>query len=112
MLASTVSSKILRAIALKEGFHFEETLTGFKWMGNRARELLDQNKIVLFAFEEAIGTLHYTTHYTTLHYTTLHYTTLHYTLHYTTLHTTLHYTTLHYTTHTLHYTLHYTRCTQ
>ncbi|CAB1327173.1 unnamed protein product [Coregonus sp. 'balchen'] len=55
MLASTVSSKILRAIALKEGFHFEETLTGFKWMGNRARELLDQDKIVLFAFEEAIG---------------------------------------------------------
>lgn len=55
MLSSTVSSKILRAIALKEGFHFEETLTGFKWMGNRARELLDQNKMVLFAFEEAIG---------------------------------------------------------
>ncbi|KAG7487141.1 phosphoglucomutase-2 [Solea senegalensis] len=55
MLASTVSSKILRAIALKEGFHFEETLTGFKWMGNRARDLLDQGKSVLFAFEEAIG---------------------------------------------------------
>ncbi|XP_076873514.1 phosphopentomutase [Brachyhypopomus gauderio] len=55
MLASTVSSKILRAIALKEGFHFEETLTGFKWMGNRARQLLDQGKTVLFAFEEAIG---------------------------------------------------------
>ncbi|KAK1792535.1 hypothetical protein P4O66_012473 [Electrophorus voltai] len=55
MLASTVSSKILRAIALKEGFHFEETLTGFKWMGNRAKQLLDQGKTVLFAFEEAIG---------------------------------------------------------
>ncbi|XP_062334270.1 phosphoglucomutase-2 [Osmerus eperlanus] len=55
MLASTVSSKILRAIALKEGFHFEETLTGFKWMGNRARDLLHQGKTVLFAFEEAIG---------------------------------------------------------
>uniref|UniRef100_A0AAX7SZF7 Phosphoglucomutase 2 n=1 Tax=Astatotilapia calliptera TaxID=8154 RepID=A0AAX7SZF7_ASTCA len=55
MLSSTVSSKILRAIALKEGFHFEETLTGFKWMGNRARDLLDQDKTVLFAFEEAIG---------------------------------------------------------
>ncbi|XP_033976669.1 phosphoglucomutase-2 [Trematomus bernacchii] len=55
MLASTVSSKILRAIALKEGFHFEETLTGFKWMGNRARDLLDQGKTVVFAFEEAIG---------------------------------------------------------
>uniref|UniRef100_A0A9J7Z244 Phosphoglucomutase 2 n=2 Tax=Cyprinus carpio TaxID=7962 RepID=A0A9J7Z244_CYPCA len=55
MLSSTVSSKILRAIAVKEGFHFEETLTGFKWMGNRAKELLDQGKTVLFAFEEAIG---------------------------------------------------------
>ncbi|GAB5570888.1 glucose 1 [Prionailurus iriomotensis] len=55
MLSSTVSSKILRAIALKEGFHFEETLTGFKWMGNRARQLIDQGKNVLFAFEEAIG---------------------------------------------------------
>lgn len=55
MLSSTVSSKILRAIALKEGFHFEETLTGFKWMGNRARDLLNQGKTVLFAFEEAIG---------------------------------------------------------
>ncbi|KAL4640334.1 phosphoglucomutase-2 [Arapaima gigas] len=55
MLASTVSSKILRAIALKEGFHFEETLTGFKWMGNRAKQLLDQGKTMLFAFEEAIG---------------------------------------------------------
>ncbi|XP_011617682.2 phosphopentomutase [Takifugu rubripes] len=55
MLSSTVSSKILRAIALKEGFHFEETLTGFKWMGNRAKELLDKGNTVLFAFEEAIG---------------------------------------------------------
>ncbi|XP_077157779.1 phosphopentomutase [Paroedura picta] len=55
MLSSTVSSKILRAIALKEGFHFEETLTGFKWMGNRAKQLGDQGKSVLFAFEEAIG---------------------------------------------------------
>ncbi|KAI7810682.1 phosphoglucomutase-2 [Triplophysa rosa] len=55
MLSSTVSSKILRAIAVKEGFHFEETLTGFKWMGNRARDLMDQGKTVLFAFEEAIG---------------------------------------------------------
>lgn len=55
MIASTVSSKILRAIAKKEGFHFEETLTGFKWMGNKADELLLQGKTVLFAFEEAIG---------------------------------------------------------
>lgn len=55
MLASTVSSKILRAMAKKEGFEFEETLTGFKWMGNRAVELMADGKEVLFAFEEAIG---------------------------------------------------------
>ncbi|CAL4067338.1 unnamed protein product, partial [Meganyctiphanes norvegica] len=55
MIASTVSSKILGAIAKKEGFHFVETLTGFKWMGNKADELLCQGKTVLFAFEEAIG---------------------------------------------------------
>lgn len=55
MIASTVSSKILAAIAAKEGFNFEETLTGFKWMCNRACELLTAGKTVLFAFEEAIG---------------------------------------------------------
>ncbi|XP_064636470.1 phosphopentomutase-like isoform X2 [Lineus longissimus] len=55
MLSSTVSSKILKTLAEKEGFSFEETLTGFKWMGNRAHELLKEGKEVLFAFEEAIG---------------------------------------------------------
>ncbi|XP_056183579.1 glucose 1,6-bisphosphate synthase isoform X2 [Falco biarmicus] len=55
MLATTVSSKILRAIALKEGFHFEETLPGFKWIGSRVKDLLDNGKEVLFAFEESIG---------------------------------------------------------
>lgn len=33
----------------------QETLTGFKWMGNRADALLKEGKTVLFAFEEAIG---------------------------------------------------------
>uniref|UniRef100_T1JNB8 Phosphoglucomutase-2 n=1 Tax=Strigamia maritima TaxID=126957 RepID=T1JNB8_STRMM len=55
MIASTVSSKILRAIAKVEGFNFIETLTGFKWMGNKGHELLGKGKTVLFAFEEAIG---------------------------------------------------------
>ncbi|XP_045107656.1 phosphoglucomutase-2-like isoform X1 [Portunus trituberculatus] len=55
MVASTVSSKILRAIAKKEGFNFEETLTGFKWMGNVSHGLMKQGKTILFAFEEAIG---------------------------------------------------------
>ena len=55
MLYSTVSSNILNAIAQIEGFNCEDTLTGFKWMGNKADELIKQGKTVLFAFEEAIG---------------------------------------------------------
>ncbi|VDP83502.1 unnamed protein product [Echinostoma caproni] len=55
MLSSTVSSKILHTIAEKEGFYFEETLTGFKWMGNRAQQLAADGIHILFAFEEAIG---------------------------------------------------------
>nr|CAB3264816.1 phosphoglucomutase-2 [Phallusia mammillata] len=55
MLSSTVSSVILRSIAKVEGFSFEDTLTGFKWMGNRADQLRSQGKTVLYAFEEAIG---------------------------------------------------------
>ncbi|XP_059470245.1 phosphopentomutase [Neocloeon triangulifer] len=55
MLASTVSSKLLRSMAKKEGFNFVETLTGFKWMGNKAIELEAQGNTVLFAYEEAIG---------------------------------------------------------
>lgn len=33
----------------------QETLTGFKWMGNRSHDLISQGKDVLFAYEEAIG---------------------------------------------------------
>lgn len=55
MLASTVSSKLLRSMATVEGFCFEETLTGFKWMGNRSHSLMQHGKKVLFAYEEAIG---------------------------------------------------------
>ena len=55
MLYSTVSSNILKSIAQKEGFKCEDTLTGFKWMGNKASQLLKENKKILFSFEEAIG---------------------------------------------------------
>ncbi|KAB0802826.1 hypothetical protein PPYR_05012 [Photinus pyralis] len=55
VMSSTVSSKILRAIANAEGANFIETLTGFKWMGNKSYELLNENKKIIFAFEEAIG---------------------------------------------------------
>lgn len=55
VLASTVSSKMLKSMAVIEGFNFEETLTGFKWMGNRSVALMENDKEILFAFEEAIG---------------------------------------------------------
>lgn len=51
MIASTVSSKILQTMAEKEGFRFEETLTGFKWMANRGLELQKDGYQILFAFE-------------------------------------------------------------
>jgi phosphoglucomutase len=55
MLSSAVSSKMLRSMAQHEGFHHEETLTGFKWMGNKSLELVAQGYIAPYAFEEAIG---------------------------------------------------------
>ncbi|CBY02271.1 hypothetical protein IAQ61_006856 [Plenodomus lingam] len=55
MLASTVSSRMLAALARKEGFRFKETLTGFKWLGNVARDLDKQGYAVVYAFEEALG---------------------------------------------------------
>ena len=57
MLASTVSSSMLGAVAKAEGFSFEETLTGFKWMGSRSAEIRSgaEPHVVPFAYEEAIG---------------------------------------------------------
>ena len=55
MCASTVSSKMLAEIALVEGFHFEDTLTGFKWIGSRSAELSKSGYRHLFGYEEAIG---------------------------------------------------------
>ncbi|XP_076832792.1 glucose 1,6-bisphosphate synthase isoform X2 [Brachyhypopomus gauderio] len=57
MLATTVSSKILKALAHIEGFYFEETLPGFKWIGNKIHELAKTGKEVIFSFEESIGFL-------------------------------------------------------
>lgn len=56
MVASTVSSKMLQAVARKEGFECIETLTGFKWIGTKMHELREnEGKEVLFGYEEAIG---------------------------------------------------------
>ncbi|CEP10434.1 hypothetical protein [Parasitella parasitica] len=55
MVASTVSSKFLARMAQVEGFTFEESLTGFKWIGNTAMRLEKQRLNVIFSYEEAIG---------------------------------------------------------
>lgn len=51
----TVSSQILQAMAQKDGFHFQDTLTGFKWIGNKAIDLKRDGFLVPFGYEEAIG---------------------------------------------------------
>uniref|UniRef100_A0A6G1SNY6 Phosphoglucomutase-2 n=2 Tax=Aceria tosichella TaxID=561515 RepID=A0A6G1SNY6_9ACAR len=56
MLSTAVSSRFLHSMARVEGFKFIETLTGFKYMGNTAHDLIhNRDKLVLFAYEEAIG---------------------------------------------------------
>ncbi|CAI4049115.1 hypothetical protein N7582_004580 [Saccharomyces uvarum] len=55
MLSSTVSSQMIKKMAEVEGFLYEDTLTGFKWIGNRAIILEKEGYYVPFGFEEAIG---------------------------------------------------------
>jgi phosphoglucomutase len=55
MLASTVSSRMLARMAQEAGFIFQETLTGFKWLGNVAQDLQRQGYEPVYAYEEAIG---------------------------------------------------------
>lgn len=55
MLSTAVSSQMIKAMATVHGFHFEQTLTGFKWLGNKAIDLIGDGYTVLLAYEEAIG---------------------------------------------------------
>lgn len=57
MLCSAVSSGMLKKMVSAAGssFHFEQTLTGFKWIGNRAKQLQDDGFVALFGYEEALG---------------------------------------------------------
>jgi phosphomannomutase len=55
VLATIVSSPLLGRIARDLGAHYEETLTGFKWIANRAIELEAEGYEFLFGFEEALG---------------------------------------------------------
>ncbi|HEY2516267.1 MAG TPA: phospho-sugar mutase, partial [Polyangiaceae bacterium] len=56
VLVSIVSSPLLGAIARKLGAGYGETLTGFKWIANRAMELeAGGGKRFVFGYEEALG---------------------------------------------------------
>lgn len=55
LLASAVSSQLLSHMAPDMGFHYAETLTGFKWLGQRSIQLEAEGSHVLFAYEEALG---------------------------------------------------------
>lgn len=55
VINSIVSSPMLGAIALAHGAHFEQTLTGFKWIANRAMELEAEGYEFVAGYEEALG---------------------------------------------------------
>jgi phosphomannomutase len=55
VIASLVSSPLLGRIAAALGVRYEETLTGFKWIANRALELEHEGYAFVFGFEEALG---------------------------------------------------------
>lgn len=54
-ICSVVSSPLTRAICEGMGVDFQETLTGFKWMGNVADERAKRGQHFIFAYEEAFG---------------------------------------------------------
>lgn len=55
VLRSIVSSRMLDAIAAHHGARAYATLTGFKWIYARARELEAQGATMVFGYEEALG---------------------------------------------------------
>jgi len=56
VIASLVSSPLLGVIAADRGARYEETLTGFKWIANRAMALEAESGVsFLFGYEEALG---------------------------------------------------------
>ena len=55
VVTTVVSSMLLRKLAEAHHVRCEETLTGFKWINNRAMELESRGYQFLFGYEEAIG---------------------------------------------------------
>ena len=55
VLSSIVSSPMLGAIAEAHGAHWEQVLTGHKWINHRAIELEQEGYRYVFGYEEALG---------------------------------------------------------
>jgi phosphomannomutase len=56
VIASIVSSPMLGVMAAELGAHYEEVLTGFKWIANRAMDLKkEKGWRFVFGYEEALG---------------------------------------------------------
>ncbi|MCA9602266.1 MAG: phospho-sugar mutase, partial [Myxococcales bacterium] len=55
VVSTVVSSPMLGAIAKAHGATWEQTLTGFKWIANRAMDLERAGRSFVFGYEEALG---------------------------------------------------------
>ncbi len=55
VIASIVSSPMLGVVARELGARYDEVLTGFKWIANRALERKKNGEQFVFGFEEALG---------------------------------------------------------
>ncbi len=55
VISTVVSSPMLGPIAAGRGARWEQTLTGHKWIQNRALELGKQGFVYVFGYEEALG---------------------------------------------------------
>jgi phosphomannomutase len=55
VISTLVSSPMLGPVAASYGARWEQTLTGHKWIQNRALELEEEGYLYLFGYEEALG---------------------------------------------------------
>jgi len=55
VISTVVSSPMLGPVAASYGSRWEQTLTGHKWIQNRALELEAEGYVYLFGYEEALG---------------------------------------------------------
>ncbi len=55
VISTVVSSPMLGPIAAAHGARWEQTLTGHKWIQNRALELEQEGFVYVFGYEEALG---------------------------------------------------------